>query len=92
MRPPMFYVSLVIEKILVHNCMVDSGATSSVMPKNIVDQLGLVYQPLEKGVVQLDGSTINTLGVVKDANLTLHACPNFSILVHESTPHIQLYY
>ena len=78
-KPPPFYVSLIIGDKLVHNCMVDSGATSSVMPKKIADQLGLVYRPLEKGVVQLDGSTVNTLGVVKDANLTLHACPNFSI-------------
>lgn len=32
-RPPPFYVSLIIGKNLVHNCMVDSGATCSVMPK-----------------------------------------------------------
>ena len=51
MKTPPFYVSLIIGEKLVHNYMVDNGATSSVMPKIIVDQLGFVYEPLEKGVV-----------------------------------------
>ena len=59
--------------------MVDSGATSSVMPKKIVDRLGLRYEPLEKGVVQLDGSCVNTLGIIKNTRLTFHSCPTFSI-------------
>ena len=78
-KPPPFYVSLIIGNNLVHNCMIDSGATSSVMPKKVADQLGVKYQPLKKGVVQLDGSAVNTIGVIKDASLTLHACPTFSI-------------
>ena len=78
-KPPPFYVSLIIGNNLVHNWMIDSGATSSVMPKKVADQLELKYQPLKKGVVQLDGSAVNTIGVIKDASLTLHACPNFSI-------------
>ncbi|KAH9312488.1 hypothetical protein KI387_027523, partial [Taxus chinensis] len=41
LKPPPFYVSLVVGNHLVHNCMIDSGASSSVMPKQIVDQLGL---------------------------------------------------
>ena len=32
-----FYVSLTIGNNLVRNCMVDSGATSSIMPKKITD-------------------------------------------------------
>ena len=78
-KPPPFYLSLIIGDKLVHNCMVDSRATSSVMPKKIADQLGLRYQPIERGVVQLDGTSIGTIGLIKDASLTLHACPNFSI-------------
>ncbi|GAA8416863.1 hypothetical protein Hpkin68_15620 [Helicobacter pylori] len=62
-----------------HNCMIDSGASSSVMPKKIVDQLGLAYEPIEKGVIQLDGTTIDTIGVIRNLDLTMHACPNFSV-------------
>ena len=59
--------------------MVDSGATCSVMPKRVADQLELKYEPIEKGVVQLDGTSINFIGLIKNASLTLHACPTFSI-------------
>ena len=50
-KPPPFYVSLIIGNNLVHNCMVDRGAPSSIMPKKIVDQLGLEYEALEKGII-----------------------------------------
>lgn len=78
-RSPPFYVSLIIGKNLVHNCMVDSGATCSMMPKQVADQVGLQYDPVEKGVVQLDGTSVHSVGLIKNACLTLHACPNFSI-------------
>lgn len=42
-KPPPFYVSIIIGDKLVHNCMVDSGASRSVMPKQIVDKFGLKY-------------------------------------------------
>ena len=58
--------------------MIDSGATSSVMPKKIADQLGLKYETLEKGVVQLDGTTIEMVGIMRNLDLTLHYCPSFS--------------
>lgn len=53
-----------------HNCMVDSGATNTVMPNKIVDLLDFKYEPLEKGVVHLDGSSVKTLGVVKNADFS----------------------
>ena len=59
--------------------MIDLGATNSVMPKKIADQLGLKYETLEKGVVQLDGTTLKTMGIIRNLDLTLHSCPSFSI-------------
>ena len=59
--------------------MIDSGATSSVMPKKIVDQLGLTYETLEKGVVQPDGKAVEMVGIMRNLDLTLHCCPTFSI-------------
>lgn len=78
-KPPPFYLTLIIGQHLVHNCMIDSGVSSSIMPKKIVDKLGLTYEPLSEGVVQLDGPAVNTVGVIKNLDLILHACPNFSI-------------
>ena len=44
--PPPSYVSLIIENKLVHNCMIDSGASSLVMRKCIVDTLEMKYKPI----------------------------------------------
>ena len=50
-RPPPFYISLIIGDKLVHNCMIDSGASSSVMPKCVVDILEMKYEPIVKDVL-----------------------------------------
>ncbi|KAH9289422.1 hypothetical protein KI387_033539, partial [Taxus chinensis] len=50
------------------------------MPKQIADQLGLKYEPVLKGVVQLDGTTVGTVGVIKGLSVTLHSCPNATVL------------
>ena len=50
-RPPPFYVSLIIGDKLVHNCMIDSRASSSVMPRCVVDALEMRYEPIVKDVL-----------------------------------------
>lgn len=60
--------------------MIDSGESGFVMPKQIADQLGLQYEVISKGVVKLDGKIVTTVGVIKDLSLTLHACPNVTVL------------
>lgn len=34
---------------------------------------------MEKGVVQIDETSIDTIKVLKNLNLTLYVCPSFSI-------------
>ncbi|KAH9299889.1 hypothetical protein KI387_044112 [Taxus chinensis] len=80
LKPTPFYVSLIIGNQLVHNCMMDLRASSLVMPKQIVDQLGIQYESISKGLVQLDGTAVTTVGVIKNLSLTLHACPNIVVL------------
>ena len=38
---PPFYVSLVIHDLLLHNCMLDSGASHNLLPLSVMEQLGL---------------------------------------------------
>ena len=38
---PPFYITLNVYDQLLHNCMLDSGASHNVMPKIIMDKLGL---------------------------------------------------
>ena len=50
-RPPPFYVSLIIGDKLVHNYMIDSRASSLVMPKCVDDALEMKYEPMFKNVL-----------------------------------------
>ena len=36
-----FHITLTIHDHLLHNCMLDSGASHNLMPKEIMDKLGL---------------------------------------------------
>lgn len=74
MKSPPFYISLVIGDKIVHNCMIDSSACTSIMPKRIVDQLGIRYEPVTNGIIQLNGSSYRTVVVFQDLEVTLHAC------------------
>lgn len=55
-------------------------ASSSVIPRKVDDLLGIKYELVSKGVVQFDDIVVKTVGVIKDLNLTLHACLGCIIL------------
>ena len=40
-NPPPFYLSLNIHDKLLHNCLLDSGASHNLMPKKVMEELGL---------------------------------------------------
>lgn len=79
-KPPLFCISLIIGDEVVHNFMIEFGASTSIMPRNIIDQLGIKYEPMTKGVNQLDGTSCKIIGVVKYLNLALHTCLGCTIL------------
>ena len=39
--PPPFYVTLLVHEQLVHNCLLDSGASHNLMPKAVMEALGM---------------------------------------------------
>lgn len=59
--------------------MIDSGASITVVPKKIAKALGLSYEPLKKGVMQLDGNKVETVGVIKALPLTLFTFPSIIV-------------
>ncbi|KAH9297004.1 hypothetical protein KI387_028686, partial [Taxus chinensis] len=40
--------------------------------------LAIHYTPVSRGVVQLDGIVVRTIGIIKGLQLTIHECPKFS--------------
>ena len=54
--------------------MIDSGASNTIMARCVAAQLGLRYEPLIKHVLQLDGTSVTIVGVIKGLKMALHAC------------------
>lgn len=91
-RPPPLYVSLIIGGKLVHTCMIDLGASSLVMPRCVVDALGMKYEPIVKDVLYLDGSTIKTIGILRNVEMALHACPSCTVTQDISVAEVKPYF
>ena len=93
-KPSPFYLSLIIGDKIVHNFMIDSGSSSSVMPRCVVDQAGLKYEPMIKQVLQLDGTLVIIVGIIKGLRMALHACPSCTVTqdisIVELPPHFSI--
>ena len=76
--PPPFYFSLIIGDKLFYNCMIDPGASSSIMPKCVADLMDIKYDPMVSDVLKLDGGYLKTIGVLKNIEMALHACPGWT--------------
>ena len=50
-KPPTFYMTLEINEYILHNCLVDFGAATTVMPKTICDVMGLSLTRASTGVL-----------------------------------------
>ena len=72
--------------------MIDSGASSTIMPRCVAHQLGLKYDPLIKHVLQLDGTSVTTVGVIKGLKMALHACPGCTMVQDISVVNIPAHF
>ncbi len=60
--------------------MIKSRASSLVMPKCIAEILDITYKPMVRDVLQLDGSSIKIVGILKNVEMALHACLSRTII------------
>ena len=68
---PPFYVSLNVHEIFFHNTMHDSGASHNLMPKAVMESLGLEITKPYKDLYSFDSSRVKFLGLVKDLYVNL---------------------
>lgn len=68
---PPFYVSLNIHDKILHNAMLDSGASHNLMPKIVMEKLGLEITRPYKDLCSFDFSKVRCLGLIKDLCVTL---------------------
>jgi hypothetical protein len=66
-----FFISLVVNDLLLHNCMLDSGASTNVMSLKVMNQLGLKITRPYRNVCGIDSKLIKVCGLIKDLKVYL---------------------
>ena len=72
---PSFYVSLNVHDKILHNAMHDSGASHNLMPKVVMESLGLEITGPYKDFYSFDSSRVKCLGLIKDLCVNLAQIP-----------------
>jgi hypothetical protein len=76
-----FYITLTVHDHLLHNCMLDSGASHNLMPKIIMEKLGLEITRPYQDLYSFDSRKVKCLGMIKDLVVNLAQIPVKSILM-----------
>jgi hypothetical protein len=72
---PPFYTSLNIHDKVLHNCLLDSGASHNLMPKPVMDELGLEIIKTYHDLYYFDSRKVKCLRFIKDMVVTLFQLP-----------------
>jgi hypothetical protein len=78
---PPFYTSLNIHDKVLHNCLMDSGASHNLMPKTVMEELGLEVTRTYHDLYSFDSRRVQCLGVIKDLVVSLFQLPMKSMVM-----------
>jgi ribonuclease HI len=78
---PPFYTSLNIHDKVLHNCLMDSGASHNLMPKSVMEELGLEVTRAYHDLYSFDSRRVQCLGVIKDLAVSLFQLPMKSMIM-----------
>jgi hypothetical protein len=76
-----FYISLNIHDKTLHNAMLDSGACHNIMPKAVMEKLGLDITRPYKDLYSFDSRKFKCIGLIKDLCITLVQIPAKSMVM-----------
>ena len=68
---PPFYVTIKIHDQNLHNSMFDIGASHNLIPKDVMDSLGLDITRQYKDLYSFDSRKVKCLGLIKDLVISL---------------------
>jgi hypothetical protein len=74
---PPFLLTFEVFNRNLHNCLVDSGASSNVMPLSICKKLNAIPLKSDKHVIQLDRTQVKVMGELKDVMIRMATHPKF---------------
>jgi hypothetical protein len=72
---PPFLLTFEIFNRNVHNCMVDSGASSNVMPRSVCQKINAEVEPSSLKIIQLDRTNVKVIGELKNVLIRLSSNP-----------------
>eukprot|EP00253_Pinus_taeda_P019497 PITA_19497 len=78
---PPFYISFRIHDYVLHNAMFDSGASHNLMPKEIMEKLGLDITRKYHDLYSFDSSRVRCIGLIKDLVVSLDQIPAKNLLM-----------
>lgn len=78
---PPFYLSLKIHQYILHNTMLDFGASHNLMPRAIMEKLGLDITRLYYDLYSFDSVHVCFLGLIKDLVVSLEQIPAKNVLM-----------
>jgi hypothetical protein len=78
---PPFYISLNVHDKILHNCLMDSGASHNVMPKVVMEELGLEITKPYQDLYSFDSKKVKCLGLIKDMVVSLAQLPMKSVVM-----------
>jgi hypothetical protein len=76
-----FYISLNIHELILHNAMLDSVASHNLMPKAVMEKLGLEVTRPYKDLHSFNSSKVRCIGLIKDLCITLFQIPAKSMVM-----------
>jgi hypothetical protein len=74
---PPFLLTFEVFNRNLQNCLVDSGASSNVMPLSICKKLNVVPLKSDKHVIQIDRTQVKVMGELKDVMIIIATHPKF---------------
>ena len=76
-----FYISLNTHDKILHNCLLDSGASHNLMPKVVMDEIGLNITKPYHDLFSFDSRKVKCLGLIKDLAVNLTQLPSKSVMM-----------
>jgi len=78
---PPFYISLNVHDKILQNLLMDYGASHNLMPKSIMDELGLEITNNYHDLYSFDSRKVKCLGVIKDLVVNRFQLPMKSVVM-----------
>ena len=79
---PPFYISLNIHDKVLHNFLLDSGASHNLMPKVVMDELGLSITKPYHDLFSFDSRKVKCLDLIKDLIVNLSQLLSKTIVMY----------